>query len=321
MFQRPCWSVDQLPDLSGRVALVSGGSNGLGLHTAIQLRAKGAQVIVISRTWTTSASEAEASPPDEDTAMDRKQGPKIEHIWADFSDLDSVKAAADKFKQRNLPLHILVNNVGCIADFSLAKHGIETQFTVNHFGPVVLTNELLPVIEASQPSRIVNITSMAHMFVFPKIFYENVNNQKVFDPEVRYNETKLANIHFTRELQRRLDAKYANLSRECAIYVNCVHPGAVDTNGPRENPKGHDVKNKLINSIRISVEKGALTQIYVAGARDVEEKGWKGKYFVPYCELADPSAIATNQDQAERTWDWTAYMLREHFDPDFDYCV
>ncbi|KAJ3405693.1 hypothetical protein CcCBS67573_g04216 [Chytriomyces confervae] len=311
MFYRPQWTPDTgLPDLTGKVAIVTGGSNGLGRETVCQLAKKGAHVFILSRTCQ-ALKEMIAETGNS----------KLEFIACDFSDFSSVCAAAETFLAKGLPLHILVNNAGCIKDFSIAQHGIETQFTINHFGPVLLTSKLLPVLEASQPSRIVNISSMSHIFVYPKIFYENINSKKQFDAEVRYNETKLANIHFTLELHRRLQAKYAAQGKECNVFVNCVHPGAVSTQMTSDNPSGQDMKNTVLNSIRIPVDKGALTQIYVAGAQTIEEERLSGKYFVPYCDVAEPSSVASSEEGGKTTWDWTCYMLRTHFDPEFDFQI
>ncbi|KAJ3356955.1 hypothetical protein HDU83_009125 [Entophlyctis luteolus] len=302
-FTRPTWSpATGLPDLTGKVALVTGASSGLGKETALQLALKGAHVFCVGR----SAEKTQAAIDD---IVTKSTNSNVEFLQADFMDLESVEAAADVFIARKLPLHILVNNAGTMGPWAASAQGIESQFATNHFAHVVLTAKLLPVLLASQPARIVVISSMSHFANLPfgrGILYddpsitENVNYNSVF----RYGETKLANVHFARELQARLDAKYG---QDHKLYVNAVHPGIVKTKFIGLMPKAASIGTL---PFQISIEHGALTQVYVAGSADIEKQNVKGKYFVPFCQQGEPSAKAQDKDEAVKTWEWSERMLQ-----------
>ncbi|KAJ3127031.1 hypothetical protein HK100_009974 [Physocladia obscura] len=311
-FTTPKWNPKTgLPDLTGKIAIVTGASTGLGKETALNLSSKGAHVFCVGR----SAEKTQAAVAD---IISKSGNTNVEFLQADLMDLASVESAADTFLARNLPLHILVNNAGIMeSPWGLSKEGIETQFATNHFAHVVLTAKLLPVLEKSQPSRIVILSSMSH--------YANLSSQKggikyvtsweqdKYDAFTRYGETKLANLHFARELQSRLDAK---LGVDSKIYVNAVHPGIVRTELQRTmNPTAASV----IQPILISAEKGALTQTYVAASEDIEKQNLKAKYFVPYCKVAEISADAQDKTQAVNTWEWTEKILKQQYKPDWTF--
>ncbi|KAI9351461.1 hypothetical protein BDR26DRAFT_851100 [Obelidium mucronatum] len=217
-------------------------------------------------------------------------------------DLFSVEKAADEFLDRKLPLHILVLNAGIMeTPWGTSKQGIESQFATNHFA------------HPAQPSRIVVLASYSHEVNMKLTTGWNQDNYNAF---VRYGESKVANIHFTRELQARLDAKHGNSL--CKVFVNCVHPGLVKTELTR------DINQAAVlaaQPIMISTDKGAITQIFVAGAKEIESNNLKGQYFVPYCQVAEPSADAADKSQAIKTWIWTEKVMKEHFREDWTFGV
>jgi NAD(P)-dependent dehydrogenase (short-subunit alcohol dehydrogenase family) len=202
--------------------------------------------------------------------------------------------------------------------FAVSKDDIESQMATNHFSHAVLTNKLLPVLIKSQPSRIVVLSSLAHTMV-SEISYKNLMDEKVYVPWKRYGETKLANLHFTRYLQQKLDAMGSKADK---VYVNAVHPGIVKTELERnlaEKDKGFQLN--MAYWFEIDPERGAVTQTYVAGSTDIEEKGYKGRYFVPYAWEASPSAAALNNDYVKQTWEWTEKVLQEKFRPDWKWAI
>ena len=294
----------ELPDLTGKVALVTGASTGLGKVTAQELARKGAHVFCVGRT----PEKTKAAIEDIKKITGNEH---VEFIQADLMDLKSVEAAADTFLSKNLPLHILVNNAGIMAvPFELSKDQIESQFATNHFAHVVLTNKLLPLIIKSQPARIVNVSSFAHTFA-PKegVLMDELNDETKYDPWQRYGETKISNIYFTQVLQSKVEKLGGD-----RVYVNAVHPGIVTTELTRNIAKPRsEVNGKIIQFATIGPFNGALTQIYVAAHKDIEEKGFRGRYFVPYCSLASPSAIGKDIGVAQKVWDWTETVLKEKF--------
>ncbi|KAL2918552.1 hypothetical protein HK105_201953 [Polyrhizophydium stewartii] len=304
-FFQPSWTARELPSLTGKVAIVTGASAGLGKVTALELARKGAHVFLVGR------SEAKTQAVVDDIKRETGSS-KVELLLADFLDLPTVEAAADKFVARGLPLDILVNNAGIMhAPFELSKQGIESQFAVNHFATTVFTVRLLPAIKRAAVPRIVNLSSLAHLGVDSKgIDYAILNDEAKYDRFARYSETKLANIYFTTQLQKRLEAAGVK-----SALVNAVHPGVVKTELMRHRTEvtGSAIGSVMINSLFISADKGALTQLYVAADPEIEAKQYRGRYFVPYAALAEPTAVAKNEEFAAKTWEWTQEILQKHF--------
>ena len=193
--------------------------------------------------------------------------------------------------------------------FETSKDGIESQFATNHFAPVVFTNLLIPIIIKSQPSRIVNLASLAHYNAPGGVIFDALNDKEKYDAWTRYGETKLANIWYSVILQERIDQIGAK-----DVYVNSVHPGIVKTELTRNMVEGRSfITNWFIRNAMIDSKAGALTQIYAAAASQVETQGIKGKYFVPYCTVASPNKTGCDLEQAKKLWDWTETVLKEKF--------
>ncbi|CAK8999669.1 unnamed protein product [Durusdinium trenchii] len=152
----PAWDVKDMPDLSGKVAIITGPTvGGIGFESAAEMAKKGAQVILAGR------SEAKGNEALK-LLLQRIPHAKAEFMKLDLGSLQSVKDFADQFGARNLPLHILLNNAGVMANpFTLTVDGLESQFGTNHIGHFLLTKLLLPHLEASAPSRIVTVSSAA----------------------------------------------------------------------------------------------------------------------------------------------------------------
>ncbi|KAJ3064128.1 hypothetical protein HDU98_000144 [Podochytrium sp. JEL0797] len=307
---RSHWTPSSLPDLTGKVALITGATSGLGFEIARQLVSQQCTVVIVARSHEKGV-EAVASLQDL-TACDVS---RIGFVVADLQDMHQIQTLVKEFLQLHDSLHILIHAAiaSTTGPFQLSKHGIERQFQVNHFSRMLLTHLLLPVLERSQPSRIVNLTSMAHMFVLGGIDYQMFDVEEAYNADTRYNETMLATVHFTRGLQDRLELKYTEMGKECRVFVNCVHPGAVNT-----SEKPQDLTNRLLNSLKVDVEKGAITPLYVAAAPEVEEVGMKGAYFVPHCKVTMPSAVAQDRVKATTTWLWSEYVFRHYFEPEFE---
>ena len=202
------WTEKDLPDLSGRTAIVTGANSGIGFHTAKHLARHGATVVLACRN--TDAARASAS----------RIGGRTKVAELDLASLESVRAFAESVDH---PVDLLVNNAGVMTPprYRETTDGFELQYGTNHLGPVALTARLLPrLLEAPAP-RVVAVASVAHHAGNESVL--EANPQATYAPQVAYGNTKLANILFTRELQRRATATGSKLTATVA------HPGVAAT--------------------------------------------------------------------------------------------
>ncbi|KAJ3129920.1 hypothetical protein HK098_007674 [Nowakowskiella sp. JEL0407] len=290
-----------MPDLTGKVALVTGGNTGLGYETVKQLALKHAKVYMASRTPERAQQAIE-------TLKKEIPNAQIEFFQLNLADMKQVKSAASAYVASGERLDILINNAGIMAcPFEITKDGYESQFATNHLGHFVLTTTLLPAIEKSAPSRIVNVSSDLHSSG-PKegILFDKLNDESVMTPWERYGQSKLANILFTKSLAARLGDKQ--------VYVNSIHPGVVRTElmrGPTAvadaNPSITStlLKNVVLPVFRaflLSPEKGALTQLYAATSEEVVSNNYRGQYFAPFGKLSKYSSLADDKELQEKLW-------------------
>ncbi|KAJ3269406.1 hypothetical protein HDV01_001447 [Terramyces sp. JEL0728] len=317
IFSKPKFNPESdIPSLEGKVCIITGASGGIGKACAVELAKKGCHVFLFGRS-------AEKTLPVIEEIKKESKNDKVEFLEADLMDLGQVEQAADQFLARGLPLHILINNAGIMHQpYKLTTNNMESQIGTNHFAHAVLTNKLLPVIEASAPSRIVNISSVLHDSPYKVgVNYDTWCDEKTYNAEMQYGASKLLNIHFTRKLQEKLDAKAQAEGKECKVYINCVHPGVVKSNLLR-NPASYsfffDLSFKLIG---ISPEHGAITQLYVATNPAIENDNIKAKYFTPYHQIEPVSAMAMDEKLINKSWEWTLEQLVEKYRPDWQWVI
>ncbi|CAG8742171.1 37641_t:CDS:2 [Gigaspora margarita] len=289
------------------VAIVTGGNTGIGFVTARELARNNAHVFIASR------SKDRAEPAVELIKKETKKD-AVEFLQLDLKSLNSVKRAAETFLARNLPLHILVNNAGIAATpFEKTSDGIQDQFGVNHIGHFLFTLLLLPTIKASAPSRIVNVSSMAYTGAPPAgIEFEKLNDPNAYTSFQRYSQSKLANILFTIELNKRLSGTN--------VYCNSLHPGVIKTEITRGVVANWGTWLNPIISIMslffLSPDDGALTQLYCATSPEIEEKNLRGKYFVPFGEVIEPIAQGKDEELAKKLWDFSENLIKEKLGDD-----
>ncbi|CAG8655136.1 20920_t:CDS:2 [Gigaspora rosea] len=285
------FTFDQIPDLTGKVAIVTGGNAGIGYFTCRELTRKNAHVFLLGRNTEKGQAAVE-------TIKSETGNQNVEFLHLNLKSLKSVKECAENFLARNLPLHILINNAGVIpSTFSLTEDGIQEEFGVNHVGHFLLTKLLLPKIKASQPARIVNVSSMGHRRA-TGIEFETLNDPNAQDPKQRYRQSKLANVLFTDELNRR----YLEGDQ---VYANTIHP---DTPMLRRNDLSF---SETFLSSSISTEDGAITTLYCATSPEIEEKNYRGKYFVPFGIEGEKSSYTEDDDLAKRLWEFTENLINE----------
>lgn len=264
------WTEDDIPDLTGRVALVTGANAGLGFETTRALAAHGAHVVMACR----NADKAAAA---EAAFNAHSPAGSVEVLLTDMADLDSIAGSAAQFLAAHDRLDLLINNAGIMATpHATTAQGFEAQFGVNHLGHFALTALLLPtLISTGDGTRVVNVSSNGHRM--GKMDFDDLMAEKKYRPWTAYFQSKLANLLFTAELQRRLaDASVPTIAV-------AAHPGGSRTE-LADKSTGRGVVNFVMKATRPIAEPlfsqsaamGALPQLYAAVAPGVEGDDYIG---------------------------------------------
>lgn len=293
---RSGWSSGDIPDLTGRVAVVTGANSGLGYVTARELARKGARVVLACR------SEARGQEAGDRMAAEVPDA-HLEFGRLDLGDLASVRDFAHSFPYGRLDL--LVNNAGVMAPpYGTTADGFETQFGVNHLGHFALTGLLMPVLLQTPAARVVTVSSMMH--VIANIDLDDLDSARRYRRWVAYGRSKSANLLFVHELARRVDAHGGDLVAAAA------HPGYAATNlqtaGPRaEGRRGAERAMTAANALFAqSAEAGALPTLYAATAPGVRPDSFTGPSIAMWRGAPAPSWRApwTRDDtMARRLWE------------------
>lgn len=281
-----------MPDQSGRVVVITGANSGVGYESAIAFAKKGARVVMACR----SVSKAESarrellkSVPDAD----------VDILPLDLGSLKSVREFAETFNANYARLDVLMNNAGImIPPFGRTADGFETQFGTNHLGHFALTGLVLPKLMETPHSRIVNVSSSAYMQ--GRIDFDNLNAEKGYRPWLAYAQSKLANILFTLELQRKLEAADAD------VISVASHPGYAITN--LQNNRGGIIQQTLDLFLRPffsqPADLGATYQLYAATAPDVKGAEFYGprRLLIGEVVRVEVNARGKDTDVAARLW-------------------
>ena len=255
------WTADELPDLSGRTMVVTGGNSGIGFEAARELARHGARVVLACR----DVGRAEAAR--ERIAAERPAA-SPEVLELDLSSLDSVRKFAERYRQEHDRLDVLCNNAGVMAiPLRRTADGLEMQFGTNHLGHFALTGLLLERLLATPAARVVNVSSTAHRI--GRMRFDDLQSERSYGKWRAYGQSKLANLLFSFELQRRLEAAGAD------VICTACHPGYAATNlqtaGPRMEGSGwmEGVMNLGNRLFAQSAAMGALPTLYAAAAPGV----------------------------------------------------
>ena len=262
------WNRTGMGDLSGRTALVTGANSGLGLESSRALAAAGARVLLACR-------DEERARTAEATVAGEATGPAPEVVRLDLADLDSVAAAAEDVAGRVERLDILLNNAGVMAiPLRRTAQGHEAQFGTNHLGHFALTGRLLPVLLAAGQPRVVTTSSFMHQL--GRMRWADLDWQRGYRKWEAYGQSKLANLLFSFELDRRARAAGSSLVAVAA------HPGYASTALQRRGPEmsGNKVMALAMRGANAAVaqppEGGALPQLYAALAPEVQGGDYVG---------------------------------------------
>ena len=272
--------------IKGKTVVITGGNTGIGKETAMDLATRGAKVIIGCR----NLEKGQAAVQEIQT---RSGNEKVFVEKLDLSSLASVRQFADGILKNEPRLDILINNAGVMGcPYQMTEDGLEMQFGVNHIGHFLLTLLLLDLMKQSGPSRIINVSSLAHRFGPGVINFDDINAEKDYDPFAAYQQSKLANILFTRELSVHLE--------DTNVTVNALHPGLVNTDIQRHSFISGLVFFPLRWYFFKTAEQGAQTTIHCAVSEEME--GVSGKYLAD-CAFRDPSIGAQDDEAARKLWD------------------
>ncbi len=258
------WTTADIPDQSGRVAVVTGSNTGLGLETALALAGAGADVVIAVRNLDKGAAAMA-------TILETYPDATVHLQSLDLASLESVRAAADELLGRHQHLDLLINNAGVMyTEWQTTSDGFEFQMGVNHLGHFALTMLLLDRLMATEGSRVVNVSSVGHK-IKSKLDPATMMSGDKYDRIAAYGRSKLANLLFTYELQRRLAA--ANATTTALV----AHPGISSTELIRNAPRSVQFMERFSGPFVQSAEKGALPQL--RAATDPDATG--GEYYGP----------------------------------------
>ncbi|MDT5019171.1 MAG: hypothetical protein QOD39_5331 [Mycobacterium sp.] len=286
------WTTADIPDQTGRTAVITGANTGLGYETAKALAAKGANVVLAVRNLDKgedAAHRIEQTTP----------GAKVTLQELDLTSLDSVRTAADELRSNHEAIDLLINNAGVMfTPKSTTKDGFELQFGTNHLGHFAFTNLLLDRVLGAPGSRVVTVSSVGHRFARHGIRFDDLQWERSYSRVGAYGQSKLANLMFTYELQRRLTG-----TDTIAV---AAHPGGSRTELTRNLPRLVGAATKLVEPLFQDADMGALPTL--RAATDPGVLG--GQYFGPdgfgeqrgYPKVVASSAPSHDTDAQRRLW-------------------
>jgi NAD(P)-dependent dehydrogenase (short-subunit alcohol dehydrogenase family) len=300
------WTADQMPRQSGRLAVVTGANSGLGLVAARELARAGADVVIACRDVAKGHAAASGIAAHVD-------GASLEVRELDLADLASVRAFAEQLLASRDRLDLLINNAGVMAaPHRTTADGFELQLGTNHLGHFALTGLLLPALRETDGARVVTVSSTAART--GKIDFDDLQGEKSYSRWGAYGQSKLANLLFMLELDRR--AKAAGLS----LLSVAAHPGYAATNLQVSAPPLHERLFMRVTNLVFaqSAEMGTLPVLYAATAPDVQG----GFYIGPdgigeqrgHPQPVIPTKRALDADDAARLWEVSEQLTNVSYD-------
>lgn len=289
------WTAEQIPDQAGRLAVVTGANSGLGLSAARELARAGCEVVIACRNTAKGEKAAESIRSDVPSA-------KLEVAALDLADLASVRAFAERLSGSRDRLDLLINNAGVMAaPYARTADGFEMQLGTNHLGHFALTGLLLERLRNTPEARVVTVSSGMHHS--GSIDFDDLQSERSYKRWGAYSQSKLANLLFTLELDRRLKAADLSLRSVAA------HPGYAATNLQLSGPRLPERLVMRVSNLLFaqSADMGALPILYAATAPGVEG----GFYIGPdgrgesrgYPTTVVPNRKALDPQVAARLWE------------------
>ena len=302
------WTAKQIPSQAGKTALITGANSGIGYQAALELARHGAHVLLGCRNEAKGRAALER-------LLHEAPGASAEVVQLDMASLASIRAFAAAFIGRRIALDLLINNAGVMAlpKRELTEDGFERQFGTNHLGHFALTGLLLPALLAAPAPRVVTVASLAHRT--GKIEFDNLQREHGYEGWDAYNASKLANILFAKELDRRARAAQSRL------LSLAVHPGVSTTSIFENGPGTGNLKAIMVKVLAPVMMQndvaGALPTLYAATSADAHG----GEYIGPdgFQELKGSPVVVQPRPQAldvvvgERLWKVSEELSGVHY--------
>jgi NAD(P)-dependent dehydrogenase (short-subunit alcohol dehydrogenase family) len=300
------WTTEQIPDQTGRTAIVTGANSGLGLVSARELARRGASVVLACRNAEKGAAALEA--------ISRVAPPaRLELAALDLGSLASVQAFAEQFRSTHDGLDLLLNNAGVMAPpRQVTAEGFELQFGTNHLGHFALTGQLIGAMEGREDARVVTLSSLAHKM--GRIDFDDLQSERRYNRWRAYGQSKLADLMCALELDRRLRAAGSTVKSLAA------HPGYAATNlQSAAVPTLDRIVMVFTNALAAqSADRGALPPLYAA-----TEPGLEGGIYVGpdgigelrgHPRQVSPNGAARDEQVAARLWEVSEELTGVRFE-------
>ena len=296
------WTVDRLPDLAGRTYLVTGANSGIGYHAAAHLRRAGGDVLVGAR------SPAKGEQAVRSLAEITGAG-RVELVELDLADIASIRAAAARVRDLTDGLDAVVNNAGIMqTPQQTTADGFEMQFGTNHLGHFLLNRVLFDLVQARQ-GRIVPVSSLVHLRA-KGIDFDDPMLTRRYSPERAYFQSKLANLTYSFELARRLEAAAS------PVICAAAHPGYSATNLQFTGPTGvRSLVYRVSNLVAQSAEAGAVPEALAAAGEEAANGGYYGPTGIGGARgpvgTAKVNPVARDPEAGARLWALSEELVGE----------
>ncbi|KAH9037558.1 NAD(P)-binding protein [Lactarius hengduanensis] len=297
---KPTWGVDEIPDLTGKVILVTGGNTGIGKETVKQLLVHNAKVYLAARS-AQRANEAIAE-------LKNETGREAIFLQLDLSDIPAVRKSAQEFLSKESQLHVLINNAGVmmLPKEQVTVQKYDMQFGTNVIGHWLLTELLLPALFAAtdaspshEKARVVTVSSVVNYLTRGLDFDALADGpgRTQYNELDLYKKSKFGNVVVARELARRYGDKIVSTS---------LNPGNIRTDLLRHQPGWR----AIVSCLMYPASYGALTQLYCATAPSAADAN--GKFFIPWARLGEPNKAALEPQVGVRLWSWLENETKKH---------
>ena len=275
---------EQATIMQGKTVLITGANQGIGKAAAIELARRGARVLLVAR----NAEKGRAALAEVQAASPGREG---ELFVADLASLADVRRLAAEVKARHHRLDVLLNNAGVfVPERHTTVDGLEETFAVNHLAPFLLTHELLDLLKASAPARVVTVSSEAHRGA--RMSWDDLQfSRGGYRGWRAYGQSKLANVLFTYELSRKLEGT--------RVTANALHPGVIASGFGQTYPGAMSFFVKVARPFLLTSEEGARTSVYLASSPEVEGK--TGGYYSK-CRPVHSSSVSYDEASQQKLW-------------------